>query len=148
MFQGATELNLDSKGRLSIPASHREALQDEAGGRLVITAHPHRCLLLYPRPAWEPIRSKIMGYPSLDKQTSLVQRLLVGFAKDVDMDGAGRVLVSPELRKFAAFDKHVMMIGQGSHFELWSMQAWEQQLEQIVTQGDSLLPPGMEKFSL
>lgn len=148
MFQGATELSLDAKGRLSVPTEHREVLAVQAEGRLVITAHPHRCLLMYPRPAWEPIRAQIMSYSSLERQTSMVQRLLVGFAKEVEMDGAGRVLVSPELRRYASLEKQVMLVGQGSHFELWNLEAWEQQIEQIVAQGDSLLPPGMEKFSL
>ncbi len=148
MFQGATELSLDAKGRLSVPTEHRDVLAVQAEGRLVITAHPHRCLLMYPRPAWEPIRTQIMGYSSLERQTSMVQRLLVGFAKDVEMDGSGRVLVAPELRRYAALEKQVMLVGQGSHFELWNREAWEQQIEQIVAQGDSLLPPGMEKFSL
>jgi len=148
LFQGATELNLDAKGRLTVPTEHREALTASAEGRLVITAHPHRCLLVYPRPAWEPIRAQIMSYSSLERQTSMVQRLLVGFAKDVEMDAAGRMLVSPELRRYASLEKQVMLVGQGTHFELWSMEAWEKQIDQIIAQGDSLLPPGMEKFSL
>lgn len=148
VFQGATELNLDAKGRLTIPTEHRDVLSVQAEGRLVITAHPHRCLLVYPRPAWEPIRAQIMSYSSLDRQTSMVQRLLVGFAKDVEMDATGRVLVSPELRRYASLEKQVMLVGQGTHFELWPLEAWERQVEQIIAQGDSLLPPGMEKFSL
>ena len=78
----------------------------------------------------------------------MVQRLLVGFAKDVEMDAAGRLLITPELRRFASLEKQVMLVGQGSHFEIWGLEAWEQQIDQIVAQGDSLLPPGMEKFSL
>jgi MraZ protein len=148
MFQGASELHLDAKGRLTVPAGHRELLMAHSEGRLVATAHPHRCLLLYPRAAWEPIRAQIMSFSSLDRQTSMVQRLLVGFAKDVEMDAAGRVLIPPELRRFASLQKQVALVGQGSHFEIWSAEAWEQQIEQFVAQGDSLLPPGMEKFSL
>ncbi|MCC6535119.1 MAG: division/cell wall cluster transcriptional repressor MraZ [Burkholderiales bacterium] len=148
MFQGATELSLDAKGRLTVPAGQREALLVQAEGKLVATAHPHQCLLLYPRPAWEPIRAQIMAYSSLERQTSMVQRLLVGFAKDVDMDAAGRLLIAPELRRYASLEKQVMLVGQGSHFELWSLESWEKQIEQILAQGDSLLPPGMEKFSL
>ena len=52
MFEGAAALNLDAKGRLAIPARHREALLAASEGSLVLTAHPHRCLLLYPSPAW------------------------------------------------------------------------------------------------
>jgi MraZ protein len=148
VFQGATELSLDAKGRVTVPTGHREALVAAAGGRVVITAHPHRCLLLYPQPAWEPIRAQIMSYSSLERQTSMVQRLLVGFAKDIEIDAAGRLLISPEQRRFASLEKQVMLVGQGSHFEIWDLAAWEKQIDQIVAQGDSLLPPGMEKFSL
>jgi MraZ protein len=89
-----------------------------------------------------------MSYSSLERQTSMVQRLLVGHAKDVEIDASGRLLIAPELRRFAALDKQVMLVGQGSHFEIWAIDAWEKQIEQIVSQGDQLLPPGMEDFSL
>lgn len=147
MFQGATALSLDAKGRLAVPTRHRDALQSGATGKQVLTAHPHRCLLIYPSPAWEPIRARIMGFSSFDPQASLWKRLLVGFAEEVELDASGRLLVSPELRKFAGMDKQVMMVGQGSHFEVWSQDAWEKQLDQLTT-GTEKLPPGMENFAL
>jgi MraZ protein len=131
-----------------VPTGHREVLLVQAEGRLVVTAHPHRCLLMYPRPQWESIRERIMGFSSLERQTSMLQRLLVGHAKDVEIDASGRLLIAPELRRFASLDKQVMLVGQGGHFEIWAMDAWEQQVEQIISLGDSLLPPGMENFSL
>lgn len=148
MFRGATALNLDAKGRLAVPARHRDALTVQAGGRLVLTAHPHRCLLLYPQSAWEPIQEKVMSLPSLDKQASLLQRLLVGFAEDMELDGAGRVLVSPVLREFAALEKQVMLVGQGTHFELWSQEGWLAQLDEALAQGDAVLPAELGNFSL
>jgi MraZ protein len=147
MFQGATALNLDAKGRLAVPTRHRDELQSGVGGKQVLTAHPHRCLLLYPVAAWEPIRSRIMSFSSFDAQASLWKRLLVGFAEELELDGAGRLLISPELRKFASLEKAVMMVGQGSHFEIWSQEAWERQLEQLGTNPEKL-PPGMENFAL
>lgn len=147
MFQGAAQLSLDAKGRLAVPTRHRESLQAESQGKLVLTAHPHRCLLLYPAPAWEPIRARIMGFSSFDPQTSLWKRLLVGFAEDLVLDASGRVLVSPELRKHAGIDRDVMLLGQGSHFELWSTARWEAELARMPEQIDSL-PPGMENFAL
>lgn len=148
MFRGATALNLDAKGRLAVPTKHRELLSAQTGGRLVLTAHPHRCLLLYPQTAWEPIQQKIMSLPSLDKQASLLQRLLVGHAEDIELDGAGRVLVSPVLREFATLEKQVMLVGQGSHFEVWSHEAWKSQLDEALAQGDQVLPPELGNFSL
>ncbi|MCX7175637.1 MAG: division/cell wall cluster transcriptional repressor MraZ [Proteobacteria bacterium] len=148
MFQGAAALNLDAKGRMAIPARHRDALLALAEGRLVITAHPHRCLLLYPAPAWDPIRAKILAAPSLETQSAMLRRLLVGFAVDSEMDAAGRVLVSPELRQYAALEKQVWLVGQGSHFEIWSDAGWQQQQQAIFALGDKLLPPGLENLTL
>jgi MraZ protein len=148
VFQGANALNMDAKGRIAVPTRHRETLTQEAAGKLVLTAHPDGCLLLYPGPSWEPIRTKVMGFPSFNTQASRWKRVLVGFAEDVELDGAGRVLVSPELRNFAHLDKRVMMVGQGTHFELWAAEAWEQQLAELAAQPGQALPPGMEDFAL
>jgi len=148
MFQGATALSLDVKGRLAIPARHREALVAASGGQLVLTAHPHRCLLLYPAAAWEPIRDKVLATSSLNMQSAAIKRLLVGNARDETLDSAGRLLVSPELRRFAQFEKQVWLVGQGTHFEIWSDAGWQQQQEVFLGMGDQSLPPGLEDLAL
>jgi MraZ protein len=138
---------MDAKGRIAVPTRHRDALTRDAG-KMVLTGHPEGCLLLYPAPAWEPIRTKVMGFPSLDPLASRWKRVLVGFAEEIELDGAGRMLVSPVLRNFARLDKRVMMVGQGSHFEIWAVDAWEQQLAALAAQPGQGLPPGMEDFAL
>jgi len=148
MFQGAAALSIDAKGRLAIPARHRGALAAAADGQMVLTAHPHRCLLLYPEPAWVPIREKVLAAPSLQQQSALIKRLLVGFAREETLDSAGRLLVAPELREFAGFDKQVWLVGQGDHFEIWSDAGWRKQQEAIFALGDQLLPPGLEDLAL
>lgn len=148
MFEGATTLSIDAKGRLAIPARHRDALVAAAEGQLVLTAHPHRCLLLYPQPAWVPIRSKILAASGLQQQSALLKRLLVGYACQETLDSAGRLLVAPSLREFAQLDRQVWLVGQGDHFEIWSDAGWRQQQEAIFALGDQLLPPGLEDLSL
>jgi MraZ protein len=148
VFQGASQINLDAKGRLAVPTRHREPLCSPGEGALVFTAHPDGCLLLYPFPAWEPIRSRIMAFPALDRTASLWKRLLVGFAEDVVLDAAGRILVSPELRRFAGIEKQAMFVGQGSHFEIWNLDSWGKQLETLRQGNAPGLPSGMEDFSL
>jgi len=148
VFQGATQINLDAKGRMSVPTKARDPLTQGGTVKLVLTAHPDGCLLLYPLPAWEPIRTKVMAFPSLDRQSNLWKRLLVGFAEDVEPDGVGRLLISPVLRDYAHITRQVMFVGQGSHFEIWDLEAWNTQLETLRSGGSPNLPPGMENFSL
>ncbi|HRD93016.1 division/cell wall cluster transcriptional repressor MraZ [Accumulibacter sp.] len=148
MFQGAAALSLDVKGRLAIPVRHREALAAAADGRLVLTAHPHGCLLLYPEPAWEPIRDKVLAASSFNKQAAAIKRLLVGNAREEEMDAAGRLLIAPELRRFAVLEKQVWLVGQGSHFEIWSDSGWQQQQEAVLALGEQFLPPGLEDLAL
>jgi MraZ protein len=148
VFQGASQVNLDAKGRMAVPTRIRDPLTQGGTVKLVLTAHPEGCLLLYPGPAWEPIRAQVMSFPSLDRQLSLWKRLLVGFAEEVELDGAGRLLVAPELREFAHITRPVMLVGQGSHYEIWDLESWKQQLETLKSGGTTTPPPGMENFSL
>jgi len=148
VFQGASQINLDAKGRMAVPTRLRESLTQGGTVKLVLTAHPDGCLLLYPQPGWEPIRTQVMGFPSLNKQASLWKRLLVGFAQELEPDTAGRLLVPPELRDFAKITRQVMFVGQGSHFEIWDLDAWKSQLDTLRSGGAPQLPPGMESFSL
>ena len=147
MFQGAAALSLDAKGRLAIPARHREALVEAADGQLVLTAHPHRCLLLYPEPAWLPIRDKVLATSSLNPQAASIKRLLVGNARDETLDSAGRLLIAPELRQFAGLEKQVWLVGLGSHFEIWSDIGWQKEQDAVFALGDQL-PPGLEDLAL
>lgn len=148
MFRGIAQLNLDSKGRLAVPARHRDALIERCGGHLVITADADHCLLIYPLPDWELIQQKLEGLSNLDARVRELQRRLIGFAVDVEIDSAGRVLISPALRQFAQLDKNVVLVGQGKKFELWNQENWEQLISRAGSFGAGGLPPELEGFSL
>ena len=148
MFQGAVQLNLDSKGRLAIPAKHRDVLLSECAGNLVLTADVDGCLLVYPQPEWQPIRDKLLKLSALNPKIRALQRLLVGNAEDVLMDNAGRVLISPNLRNYAVLDKRVMLVGQGNKFELWDEAKWQAQQDASLSFMSGELPAELEGFSL
>lgn len=115
MFQGASSLSLDAKGRLSVPTRHRDAL-GAGEGQLTITKHPHGCLMIFPRNEWDQFRERIAALPM---QAQWWKRIFLGNAMDVEMDGTGRVLVSPELRAAAGITKDAVLLGMGAYLELW-----------------------------
>ena len=114
----------------------------------MITADPDRCLLIYPLPDWELIQQKLEGLSNLDSRVRDLQRRLIGFAVDVEMDSAGRVLISPELREYAHLDKTVVLVGQGRKFELWNKDDWDQMISGARAFGAGGLPVELEGFSL
>jgi MraZ protein len=148
MFRGSSTLNLDSKGRLAVPSRHRDFLQSYCGGRLIVTADPSKCLLIYPLPDWEPIEKKLNSLSSFNPQTRSLQRLLVGNASDVELDSAGRILVPTSLRQFAGLEKSVVLAGQGNKFEVWDEEKWNQQNTEALVFRDGAMPPELEGFSL
>lgn len=118
MFQGTSALALDGKGRINVPARHRELLMATTNGSLTLTKHPVGCLLVFPRPAWEQFRAKLLTLPMAADGW---RRIFIGSAVDVEIDGAGRLLVSPELRAAAGLAKDVLLLGMGQRLELWDV---------------------------
>lgn len=112
---------MDAKGRLAVPVRHRDALQALCEGQLTITKNPDGCLMIFPRPAWEAFRDKIAALPM---SAAGWKRIFLGNAQDVEIDSAARVLVAPELRVAACIQKDVMLLGMGSHFELWDAERY------------------------
>ncbi len=119
VFQGRAALTLDGKGRMTIPARHRDALQALCDGRLVLTNHVDGCLWLFPQPAWEAYREKLVALPS---SASKVKRFYLGSAMEVEVDGSSRVLIAPELRAASGLERDVMLLGMGDRFEIWDAQ--------------------------
>lgn len=141
MFQGASALNLDAKGRMSIPAKHRDALTLQSEGRVTLTKHPHGCLLFFPRPVWEQHREQIAAWPMSARAW---QRIFLGNASDVDMDSAGRILIAPELRAAAGLSRDVMLLGMGTHFEIWDAAKLAESEAQAIATG---MPDVLSSFS-
>ena len=141
VFQGASALNLDAKGRMSVPAKHRDALLVQGEGHITLTKHPDGCLLLFPRPEWEAFRSRVAQLPM---DAHWWRRIFLGNAAEIDLDSAGRILVSPELRSAAGIEKEVMLLGMGSHLELWDAATYAAKEQAAIAQG---MPEALKQFN-
>ncbi len=149
VFRGATKVTLDAKGRLAIPTRYRERLNARCDGHLVATVDRDYCLLLYPLPDWEDIERKLIRLPSLNKQARRLQRLMVGYATELELDGHGRILLSKELREFAGLGRQAILIGQGNKFELWDEESWNAKRDAwLGEEDDTDLPAELESLSL
>jgi len=125
MFKGIHNINLDAKGRLTIPTKYRNTISDQSNGNMVVTIDSEeKCLLLYPATVFSNIEKKINDLPSFTKNHRRIQRLIIGHAEDLELDSSGRILLSKPLRIVAEMSKKITLIGQGDKFEIWSDDIW------------------------
>lgn len=141
VFQGPAALTLDGKGRIAMPARHREVLAAMGVSQLTITKHPEGSLMIFPRPAWEVFREKVAALPM---SASGWKRIFLGNAMDVEIDASSRVLIAPELRAAAGLTRDVMLLGMGSHFELWDAARYAEHEAKVMEQP---MPEALQDFS-
>jgi MraZ protein len=137
VFVGVSTLNLDAKGRLAVPVKYREALAQCCASRVVVTINPddrERCLLLYPENEWREIARSLSRRDAMNKQVRAMQRLMVGYASELELDGQGRILLSNEQREFAGLGKRAALVGQVNKIEIWDEETWAGNREQWLTE--------------
>jgi MraZ protein len=116
VFRGGPVLTLDGKGRITVPARWRDVLMATVQGQMVVTKNPDGCLSLYPMPVWEAFENNVLA---LTTEDDAWRRFFIGSATEVELDGAARVLIPPELRAWAGLERDVKFMGVGAYFELW-----------------------------
>ena len=151
MYTGNHSISMDAKGRMAIPSRYRDDLVESCAGKIVMTANPEarkggeRCIWVYPDHEWQRVLHAVSGLPTFNKAVQRIQRLLMGYATEMEMDSNGRVLVPPTLRDYAGLDKKLMLVAQGKKFELWSEERWYAWLDDG---DDEDLPPEALSLSL
>jgi MraZ protein len=127
MYAGISALNLDTKGRMTLPARYREMLLSQSSGQLALIESDDGCLLLMPHDRW---LSKV-GQLSPDESADERRRFWLGLSDTPEIDTAGRVLINPVLREGAGISREVMLLGVGEHFEIWDASRLVAHKEQV-----------------
>ena len=105
MFKGISNLNIDIKGRASMPQRYRNAFCIKKKCKLVITADKDKWLLIYTQNNWNIIEKKLSNLPSYNKEARFIQRLVIGHATESEIDSQGRFLIPNPLREYAGIQK-------------------------------------------
>ncbi len=119
-FKGGPELTLDTKGRVTVPANWRNLLNEQAGGQLVVTKDNAGCLALYPPRAFAQLEAVLAR---LGGEDAGWRRFILGNATELDIDSGSRILIPPELRRWAGLQDGgtVKFMGVGHYLELWDL---------------------------
>ena len=121
MFLGRFSHNLDAKGRLAIPAKFRGTLADG----LVVTRGIDRCLSVYPMVAWQTLAERVSALSISDPDARQFKRMVFAEAMDEELDAQGRIVLPPELRRYAGIDREAVVVGMNTYIEIWEPARWE-----------------------
>lgn len=129
-LSGEYRHKLDSKGRLSLPSDFRKFLP----GDLKITKSPNeKCLYVFDKQGFvdwrESLFEKDGGYKSSNPKHIKLRKVINARAKDIEIDGSGRIGVSGDMRDAAELDKEVVIVGNTDHFEIWDAKRWDEFME-------------------
>lgn len=133
---------------MALPARFREPVVVTAASKLVVTIDMReRCLLMYPLPEWEIVQRKLEGLSNIRPEARLLQRLLIGHATDLELDGSGRMLLPMMLREYAALTKGLVLVGQGNKIEIWADDVWKSRMEDWLSDNTTALLADGDEFT-
>ena len=131
MFRGANSINLDSKGRIAVPAKYRPSIVESCESHMIITCDPYdNCLLIFTLEHWETTEADLQSLSNSKPLHRRLKRIMLDHASEIDMDGSGRLLIPNVLRDRSNLKKEVMLIGHGKTFQLWDESHWHQLAEE------------------
>ncbi len=136
---------------MALPVRYRDQIAAVCSGQLVITIDTEEpCLMIYPLPEWELIQKKLEQLPSFNSAARRIQRLLIGHATDLELDGNSRILLPSLLRDYAELDKKAILLGQGKKLELWSESLWHIRRDAYLqaVNNNAAMPDIMQNLSL
>ena len=128
MFLGQYTHTLDSKNRLTIPARYRAAL---SSGAYIVQGFD-RNLLVYTTETFQKLANRASTHSSTDPEVRAMWRVVFGRASEVSLDSTGRILIPPFLLEYARLDGDVTIVGSGDYFEIWSKEAWAEELVSVT----------------
>ena len=122
-FTGTFEHTLDAKNRLTIPSKFRAELSK---GVYLSRALPN-CVSLYPAQTYTEMADAALAQVRnpLSQQGRELRRVLYGSALETELDGAGRVMLTPKFLEHAGIGREVVITGVGDCLELWDRSTWE-----------------------
>ena len=127
MLTGEFNHRIDAKGRLIIPSKLRESL----GEHFVITKGMDGCLFVYAIDDWKVFEEKLASLPLINVEARQFARYFLSGAQYVTVDKQGRILMPQDLREFAGLEKDVVLAGMGGRIEIWSLDKWNENNEQV-----------------
>ena len=138
-FLGEYEATLDSKGRFLLPAGIKKQLPEGVQPVFVVNRGFEKCLTVYPLQSWEPIYKNISALNDFDPRVREFRRHFLNGAMQLELDGAGRILLPKNLMEHAGLEKDIVLVSAVDKLEIWDKNKYQQIFENFSPEAFSTL---------
>ena len=128
MLRGNYTARIDSKGRLKVPTTFRRYIEERHGTEIYVTSLTGESVRVYPLPEWESIEGRLALLPSMDPARRKFLDRTNYYGQQATIDGQGRILIHPLLRKSAGIVGEVAVLGYLTYLEVWELERFQQRL--------------------
>lgn len=129
IFEGTFNNALDGKGRVAIPARHRDVLKDLKEEHVMVTYHfvpPNPCLDMWPIAEWRKLAERLdQMRGSFGEAKTLFESVYIGSAVSCPLDKQGRILIPQNLRKRAKLDQDITFVGVRNKVRIFRAENYE-----------------------
>jgi MraZ protein len=132
-FVSNIALRLDSKGRVSIPASFRSVLvRDGFDGLYCYPALGRPAIDAGGNALMAEIEAVIARYAPFSEEREQFALALYGTSETLKIDGEGRVSLSETLKRHAGITEAVAFVGLGHKFQIWEPGRFQSELAEAT----------------
>jgi MraZ protein len=121
MLRGSYTARIDVKGRLKVPTEFRRLIEEKHGKDFYITSLTGEYARIYPLPEWEKVEQRLSLLPSMDPTRRRFLDTTNYYGQQATIDGQGRLLIHPLLRKSAELLGDVKVLGYLDYLEVWEL---------------------------
>ena len=125
-LKGIYEYQMDSKGRISIPAKFRDEFTSD-GNSSVHLLRRDGCIQLFPQSIMDKLEEDVKDLSFLDKTSNILQRKFFSNLEEAEIGPDGRITIPASFRKYASLVKKVIILGAGNRVEVWSSEKWKEE---------------------
>lgn len=129
MLRGNSPARIDEKGRLKIPTTFRNYIEQQYGKEVFITSLSGEFVRIYPMPVWLEIEKKVSEVSSMSPTIQRFLDLVNYYGAVGSLDSQGRVVIQPLLRRSAEVTGNVAVLGKQRYLDVWNQEKFQNRLE-------------------
>lgn len=130
---------VDAKGRVSVPAPWRKALELRgADGNLVLIPgfRDRRCIEGYAPDTYQALAAAISRMHPSDPNRKKLEYRVMSRAVPMQVDDNGRIVIGSDLRGAFSLEPEAVFVGMGDSFQVWSRASYDLHVAPMMDEDD------------